>query len=296
MITDYPPFYDGELLSSYIYRYHTYAGYSNFSDTALEMWGQRGRWVASILFPANANSIIKQLGISADNYINHHTILKYYKAFLQDDQCKRIENEMLYSSCVHISMLKKNICFDYDNSFFNYCPNCNHENDDMLIIKREHQIPGVCVCPLHNCFLEKFIIKNRRERINFTDINLENKIKFNNNKVYAGVSKSILYIFNKDIKFEYPELMYLKNALIDEGIISKGGRVRIGKEILFKKEFDDEPEMYRKIIWPCSLEQLFNLSSYSVINPLVYILIINKLFGDIECFCNNVCSAIKDNS
>lgn len=294
MILDYPPIYEGELLSSYIYRYHSYTGYSSFSDTALEIWGRRGKWISSILFPSNAYVIIRQLGIKEEQYIKNHTVLQFYKFFLQQEKCKGIEQEMLYSSTVHIETLQKNVLIDYDNLSFSYCPKCISDNNNLLIIKREHQITGVYVCALHGCFLEKYIIRNRRDRINFDEFDFKACVHYNDNKMLIDFSKSVLYIFNEIFNIGFPEIIYyLKTRLIQEGLLGKDGRVNTSKEILFKKSFHDAPEIYRNAIWSSSLGHIFDLNNYSLIKPLIFIIVITKLYESFENFYKEAISLIK---
>ncbi len=204
---------------------------------------------------------------------------------------------MLYSSRVHISTLKRNIFVDYDSTTFNYCPQCIKDNNNLLIIKREHQISGVCVCALHECFLEKYAIRNRRDRINFNSCDFSKNIIINSNRMLTDISKHVCYVFKETKTVEFIELVaFLKTVLIAEGILSKDGHSNISKEILFKKSFDDDPEIYRSIMCACSLEQSFNLNSYSLIKPLIYILTINKLFDNYESFYREVLSTVKNNS
>ncbi|WP_167957895.1 hypothetical protein [Anaerosporobacter faecicola] len=113
----------------------------------------------------------------------------------------------------------------------------------------------------------------------------------------TDISKHVCYVFKETKTVEFIELVaFLKTVLIAEGILSKDGHSNISKEILFKKSFDDDPEIYRSIMCACSLEQSFNLNSYSLIKPLIYILTINKLFDNYESFYREVLSTVKNNS
>lgn len=294
MILDYPPIYKGELLSSYVYRYHYYSGDINFSDTAFEIWGNRNKWISSIIFPASASSIIEQFGISKEQYIRDHTVLQFYKAFLQPKGCKKIEYEMLYGSTVHLKALQKNIAIDYDNLSFHYCPVCIKENNNLLIIRREHQIAGVYVCASHGCYLEKYIIRNRRDRIRFDKYDFVKCANFKNNKILLDISKDVSYILNHDLQIGFCDIInILYEKLKLEGILRNNGRVNISRDIIFRQNFREIPEEYKDIIRYISFEHMVQVNNYSFIKPLVYILVINQLYGSFENFYNEAIAIKK---
>lgn len=112
---------------------------------------------------------------------------------------------------------------------------------------------------------------------------------------FAIIITNIL-IFNEIFNIGFPEIIYyLKTRLIQEGLLGKAGRVNTSKEILFKKSFHDAPEIYRNAIWSSSLGHIFDLNNYSLIKPLIFIIVITKLYESFENFYKEAISLIKRN-
>ena len=184
MICDYPKIYKGELLSSYIYRYHYYAGYKSYRDTAYEIWGNPNKWITSIVFPSDTIAIRKQLRLSDEEYVKYHTVFPFFKIFMPEDEWKKVKYEIIQGKRMFQKNQLEEFKRSYVNTSFRFCPACIKANNNLLIIKREHQIQGAFSCSTHDCKLETYNFHDRRQRIQFDRMKLFKEAHNNNSKCY----------------------------------------------------------------------------------------------------------------
>jgi len=158
----FPTPYPDEILYSIICRYHIRSGNPGANTTIKEVWGRRG--TAKGLYLSNGlDAIVERLpdetGITADKLIWNHTMFPYVCPTLTKPRADNI-----YSMLCGI---QKDFTRVYTKAgivgrkpalplYLRFCPACvkaDHKDYGEAFWHRIHQLPGVCICPIHKEYI-----------------------------------------------------------------------------------------------------------------------------------------------
>jgi len=134
-----------------------------------DLFGKRGL-SAIVHFPTRLEyflSTIPHHNYSANDLINNHTLFPFYEPFLIAKRATNIRTEMKSLSNNHLqTRLAMNVSQVKLPNFLRFCPRCvveDREECGETYWHRLHQLAGVLVCPVHQCFLRDSPIRWERE-------------------------------------------------------------------------------------------------------------------------------------
>ena len=161
MIGYFPTPYPDELFYSLCARYSDRMGYSTKIAVRRDLFNTE-KLLGSILLAQRIRQFIGNLPAgyvySVERVIDRHTLLPFFAPFLPQDRVKRLRADMAegngYVTPLEAGIRSRKIHLP---EHLMYCPQCviedrTHFGDAYW--HRLHQIPGVEVCPEHQCWLE----------------------------------------------------------------------------------------------------------------------------------------------
>lgn len=160
MLAYFPQAYPGELLYSLFVRYHRHTGMPGPSHTMKALFGHRMR-ISSLDLPGYLQTLVEQLPpdycLSADHIINTLTLFPYFTAFAAPPLRAQVRKAMRVGSTENLHMRLGISAFRIGRTQqLRFCAQCSTE----MLAKfgerwwcRDHQLPGVLVCPTHGCLL-----------------------------------------------------------------------------------------------------------------------------------------------
>ena len=162
MIGFFPEIYPDELLYSQLCRYYQRSGYTGYIYAADDIFLRRTVH-PSIEFvneytPDAIAHITKDMDF--ETVVRLHTMFPAYTRFLpkkrRDDALRALVRcEGIYHNLVVNQSVKQ-------PRFLRYCPLCAVEDRDRFgetYWHREHQVPGIDVCPMHRCYLKDSTVR-----------------------------------------------------------------------------------------------------------------------------------------
>ncbi|KAI3349976.1 hypothetical protein EXM65_03080 [Clostridium botulinum] len=300
----FPEPYDDEILYSVISRYHYYMGNLNAKETLKELFGNPNK-IPTIELCCNINSIYKKINNSIydeDYLINKHTNLPFYYPFFNANNqryiVKMMKNNNAQGIYAKIGIVAGGVCSKKD---LYYCPEC--VKDDMNrtgegYFHRIHQVPGVLVCPIHLCKLDKYEIKNNEVgRISLIKMNLkyidltpkyidDNKI----NEDLIKIAKSSQFLLSNNLININQNILVkrYKTMLAKTGLITPKNRVRQKKlNCMLKKRYSDTLlEMLDSKVDDKESNWLRSIlrKPRKYFSPIRHMLLILLMYEDIESF------------
>lgn len=259
MITHMPELYPGELLYSWIARYHFQSGNLSFKRTTFDLFGKES-YISTPDLPCSLDSFYKNIQhfypLNPKELIKKHTFYNYYTAFSSKEIKERVLNSMLYKhSYSALHMLTGNMASSVkDIQFFRYCSTCVYEDIFLYgepYLHTVHQFPSSFICTLHDEALCNTTIPfrgiNKNEfRVlqlsNCPGIEIISNIDGNMKSKLLNVALESKKLIENNICFE-PELhrMQYKLLLSNKGLLTPKGNVR-QRELseLFFHFYDDE--------------------------------------------------------
>ncbi|WP_308636529.1 TnsD family Tn7-like transposition protein [Paenibacillus silvisoli] len=171
VVAHFPSLYPDELLYSGVARYHQMSGNIAQKQTIKELFGNRLVCSTTDL-PSHLKHLSERLGstYTLEELIMKHTLYPYYCAFLPQEKARRVYELMSEGSShgeAHVLLgipasLIKPPCY------LRYCSLCYMEDIARFhepYWHRSHQLPGVCVCPVHKKALrETTVAYSTREK------------------------------------------------------------------------------------------------------------------------------------
>ena len=126
---DYPAIGCKELFYSYVIRYHHYSGNRMLASSFKEFYGH-GRNAGSVLFPKKIAYSLKQINMEPEHYLKEHSVLPFYRLFLQKEDYEKICAEMFFGEKAYTRRFAKQqrqaATVKSDRLF--YCPICIKED------------------------------------------------------------------------------------------------------------------------------------------------------------------------
>lgn len=160
MLAYFPKVYPGELLYSVLARYHLHVGTPGPMHTLDTLFGNR-KVISTFDLPGHLQSLADRIppdcDLSVDRVIDTLTLFPYFTAFEPPALQEKVRGAMRCGAIdgLHVSLglsafrigRTQRLCF---------CPECAQgmqAEHGELWWRRDHQLPGVLVCPEHGCLL-----------------------------------------------------------------------------------------------------------------------------------------------
>lgn len=157
----FPQIYPGELLYSVLARYHRHMGAPSPIQSMEALFGRR-LIVASIDLPGYLQALADRLSPgfawTADRMIDELTLLPYYTAFQSEGALRRARAAMKSGHTDGLLVRLGMAAFRVGRvTQLRFCSECLREMQvryGETYWRRDHQLPGVLVCPDHGCPLQ----------------------------------------------------------------------------------------------------------------------------------------------
>lgn len=157
----FPAVYPGELLYSLLARYHQHMGAPSSIHTMEALYGER-LVVASLDLPGHLMALAERLPAGADwtglRIAKDLTLLSYYTAFQSASVRRRACDAMLQGPTSGLMTRLGMATFRAGRvTILRFCASCllqMHDQYEEYYWRRDHQLPGVFVCPDHGCPLQ----------------------------------------------------------------------------------------------------------------------------------------------
>lgn len=157
----FPAIYPGELLYSVLARYHRHTGAPSSIHTMEALFGRR-LVVASLDLPGHLQVLAGQIsagtGWTAERIADELTLLPYYTAFQPSTVRRLARNAMLRGQTDGLMTRLGMAAFRVERiTRLRFCSTCLLKMQALygeFYWRRDHQLPGVLVCPDHGCSLQ----------------------------------------------------------------------------------------------------------------------------------------------
>jgi hypothetical protein len=304
MLSFFPSPYPDEILYSVFARYHVRSGNISAKVTLRELFGSSNN-TATIDFPCNINSLIKNMPIAApytkERFIKDNTLYSFYAPFLPKERANMIYKSMLGNSGgdIHsrIGIMASKVVVP---KYLRYCPECFKEDKSIFgeaYWHRLHQISSYIFCSKHGVFIEDSNILakavNKHEFYTASDENCISKaLEFKSCKIGSCIKiiRAIEWILNSKLKIREIDWFYKKYKveLFSKGFCSNKGRVY--QEMLLQHFGNfyskDILKLFQSDIEDIASNWLTTITRKPRIafHPIRHILLMNYLSDDIESF------------
>lgn len=160
MIGWFPAPYPDETFDSICYRYAERLKYPHKSSVGVDLFGSRIMAVA-VDVPRNLIRLLQQLPpgntMTAASIFEDHSFLPYYRPFLRQETYDAMVAQAMGGTCETnilgaLSKFRKHVPV-----YLRYCPECalkDRQQYGEAYWHRQHQLPGVQICPQHAVWLE----------------------------------------------------------------------------------------------------------------------------------------------
>lgn len=199
MLGHFPAPYPDESLYSISARFRERAQYSSSKAILQELYGDVTA-TAVFYLPNRLGFLVSSLPqgtpLTVDRFIDQHTILPFFSAFLPPERVQIIRQDMTNGNgaAAHMrsGIMASRITMP---KYLRCCPTCVHEDKKQFgnsYWHRLHQLPGVEVCPQHQVFLENSSVGIRTGRNKLQFISVE--------QILQAMSVKRIDLANKDHK------------------------------------------------------------------------------------------------
>ncbi|MFS0873629.1 TnsD family Tn7-like transposition protein [Paenibacillus xylanilyticus] len=229
-----------ELLYSIFARYHVNSGNENNRKTLLDLFSNSNVSATTAYsgYLHTLNTHIPGRAIPIVYLLEHHTLIPYYRPFIQEARFNRIFYTLVHSNCQPIYMWLGLPPSGVERPLFlRYCGQC--VSADRLKVgvaywHRSHQLTGVSVCVEHQCYLLDSSIHYAQKGKKHEFIPLESILPENiplplegSNKEVDIAQRSIdlLTMTYEPLGLEAVRKYYLYK-LQDMGFLTAGGNIR----------------------------------------------------------------------
>lgn len=258
MLSFFPSLYKDELLYSALARFHQRSGSNSYKRTLLTLFGN---YTSSAItdFPGRLNALCLNIGggvYNPEKIINNHTLLPYYKPFIEEELVMKITEQMTFKDSGSIFLSVGGAASKVKGpDYFRFCLNCFNQEQDLYgeaYWHRTHQLPGVMVCPIHKEFLFVSDVPfrnqpNRQSLLTLDKKNVESSIRINHP---PHLFDSLLFIAEKSEQLlNDTEILqgwkcmreYYTSQLKEKGYITVSKRIRM-RELIddFFRELSSE--------------------------------------------------------
>lgn len=160
MLAYFPKVYPGELLYSVLARYHLHVGTPGPMHTLDALFGNR-KVISTFDLPGHLQLLADQIpsdrDLSVDSIIDTLTLFPYFTAFEPPALQEKVRDAMRSGAIDGLHVRLGLSAFRIGrNQRLRFCPKCAlgmQATHGELWWRRDHQLPGVLVCPEHACLL-----------------------------------------------------------------------------------------------------------------------------------------------
>ncbi len=158
----FPQIYPGELLYSVLARYHQHMGARSSIQSMESLFGRR-LMVASVDLPGHLDALVERMesvgSLTADSIIDDMTLLPYYVAFqpqrIRDEARQALKSGQTDGLMMQLGMTAFRPVRVTKLRFCGTCLSQMHGEYGEAYWRRDHQLPGVLVCPDHARVLQE---------------------------------------------------------------------------------------------------------------------------------------------
>lgn len=244
--------------------------------------------------PGFIPSIAKMLGISGKEILDNHSVINYFKAFAIQNTFRAAEASLLEGKSIDIHTklsLISNRMGKYEN--LHYCTLCVKESVDRYgatYWNREHQLPGVSVCLVHDVELS-FVERCRKiTHLPPYEVNVEAPKKCSTkSRLFASLSTSLLLGKLPEFLNQSKVILTYRLRLRDIGLTTKEMHIRQirlrQKLIEFWGDVSTNPA--HASVFSDQVEHPFPQNMFyrtCTHHPLKHLLLIGFLFADLNSF------------
>lgn len=210
MIPFFPKLYPDELLYSLFARYYIKTGYTAYIFAAQDLFiNPKDNPNIEFINKLNNNIInIITSDISFENIILNHTMFPYYSKFLPYERKIKAYQSFLNMDGNYYNLLpipkRKNNALRY----LRYCPLCATRDKEIYgetYWHRIHQLTGVNICTVHNCYLVNsnipIIRKSSPMLLTAEEMTTQQTPICCTNNIEIEVSKYLVSVFQSDFNF-----------------------------------------------------------------------------------------------
>ncbi|MDY2997746.1 MAG: TniQ family protein [Faecalimonas sp.] len=271
---DYPAIAEGELFYAYCLRWCDYLGITR-REERLMLLSSGNKSISNALFHPNISGLLKVLGMSPEEYIQHHSVFPYYRMFVTKSHYQEVIRDMFLEKKYFTAKLSRGFTYtEGSKQKLFYCPACIKEAGSLLGIQRYHQINGVHVCYKHQCRLKSVSgIRSKKVDVSTFDLSVESCA----DTILNEIARDVAFIVEHDIELD---LVRLRKILWE----------RYNKEHLSEKEEEWKndrtlPKEYQLLLQDFSYKRLIQWRlPNGKIHPIEYLLMIRKWYGSFENF------------
>jgi len=309
MLTFFPTLYPGELIYSWLARYHYFSCNLSFKVTMKELFNNPSH-ISTPDLPTNLSILLKNIEHFSPSpvaeWVENHTLYRYFTFFTSKNIKERTKKSMINTGArnnlhsltgIMASSIKE---LDY----FRYCPHCVENNIAMYgvpYLHTVHQLQSSYFCVAHKTLLFKTSISfrgnNRNEykfftRKDCTEIQVIQTEDKKIHKLLLIISEESQKLIQKNIRIDYDELQLKYLYLLKEnGYLTQQGRVRQDKlfsnfRTFYSPEFLDllqsQIDFHNESCWLKMITRKHRKSFH----PIRHILLIIFLGETLESFSN----------
>ncbi|WP_410512445.1 TnsD family Tn7-like transposition protein [Paenibacillus sp. BR2-3] len=296
--------YPDELLYSVVARYHIRSNNSSPKWTLKDVYGTKNV-IATIDLPSHIGELSRRnivKDISVDQWIDEHTFYPFYAPFMPRKRALLLRKLMESGdgSGIHALVGITASTFDRDSKL-HYCPSCYDEDVQQYgepFWHRNHQLPGVWICPKHGAILHQ-ITNPVSERYGLTVLPISRRM-FRSIPVLENISDNTFerllaiamdvqaLLQMKEERELYNSKPLLLSCLSELGLLTAAERIRQQKLreqfiSFFSYDLLDKLESIPKQDDHTWLASATRSMRYTV-HPLRQILLIRFLFGSFKAF------------
>lgn len=161
MLPYFPPAYPDELLYSLLARFHRHVGETSPKRTLDALFGNRSVRAGVVLqghLQALSERLPPQRGLTPERLLADFTLYPYLTAFQPEDVRLAVRDALFFGHAEWVSVrLGLAASRVQGATVLRYCPACRPEMLGLygeLYWRRDHQLPGVAVCPEHGVPLQ----------------------------------------------------------------------------------------------------------------------------------------------
>ena len=164
MIAQFPSFYPDELVYSLLARYYTQTGYMRYVFVAEDLFLSKTVRPDSDFLNQYTLDALEMLTreLTMEQIVEKHTMFACYGRFLNKERRNKAFQALLQMQGNYHNLLPMPKQKNGEGRYLKYCPACVKEDRKRYgetYWHRIHQMPGICVCPEHGCYLVESTVK-----------------------------------------------------------------------------------------------------------------------------------------
>lgn len=210
MITFLPQLYPDELIYSLLARYYIKTGYLAYIFAAQDLF-TNPKDNPNIEFVNKLNDVLMHLitaNISFKDIILKHTMFPYYSKFLPYERRTKAYQSLFNMDSNYCNLLPLPKSKNNTVRYLRYCPLCvikDREDYGETYWHRIHQMIGVNICTIHNCYLKDSNIPIMRKAspmlVTAEEVSITQTLNYCTNNIEIEISQYIVSVFQSEFIF-----------------------------------------------------------------------------------------------